>query len=279
MEAIEPRFPLTVIVLTRDEEVNITDCLRTVAWADDVIVVDSGSTDGTLDLARSVRPDVHIFSRPFTDFGDQRNWAIDNTAPRHEWILFLDADERCDAACAAAIRGAVLKPGDHKGFFLCYRNMFLGRWLKHSAMFPSWQLRLFQVGYVRFAKEGHGQREVSDHPLGYLRQPYDHYGFSKGIELWVNRQNIYSNNEIELVDRLASEPLVLSDLLRGAIPRRRGLKRIVARYPSLRLLIFHYLFFVRRGFLDGYPGFIHSLLRLSKEIQFVAKIHEHRFRK
>ena len=128
--AREERFPVSAIILTHNEEKNIAECLRSLDWAEDVIVVDSHSMDGTLDVGVQVRPDVRIFSHPFQDFGDQRNWAIDHTAPRHEWILFLDADERCDAACTEAVQAAVRDPGDKVGFYLTCRNWFLGRWIR-----------------------------------------------------------------------------------------------------------------------------------------------------
>src|SRR5262245_26006878 len=175
-QAREPskRFPLSVIILTYNEVENIPSCLSSVEWADDVILVDSGSTDGTVDLARKVRSDVRTFMHPFGDFGAQRNWALDETTPKHDWVLFLDADERCDPGCAAAIRQAVMSPGHHVGFYLTYRNFFLDRWIKHCTLYPTWQLRLLKLGAVRFEKEGHGQREVTEGPLGYIREPYDH---------------------------------------------------------------------------------------------------------
>src|ERR1700685_468341 len=178
------RFPLSAIILTHDEAENIGDCLATLEWADDVVIVDSGSTDETIARALEARPDVRVFTNPFQDFGAQRNWALDNTSPRHDWILFLDADERCNAACSEGIRNAVEAPGEHVGFYLTCRNFFLGRWIKHATLYPSWQLRLMKRGFVRYRKEGHGQREVTDGPLGSIASPYDYYGFSKGIAHW-----------------------------------------------------------------------------------------------
>jgi glycosyltransferase involved in cell wall biosynthesis len=272
------RFPISVIVLTFNEEVNIGACLDSVAWAEDVMVVDSVSADRTVELARQTRPDARVFSHAFQDFGDQRNWALDNAGPKHEWILFLDADERCTAECAAAIRQAVQSPADKAGFFLCARNFFLGRWLRHCALYPSFQLRLLRSGHVRYRREGHGQREVTDEPLGYLRVPYDHYPLSKGIREWVSRHNGYTSAELELIRRMAAEPVRVSDLfLAGPVGRRRCLKRIAARMPWLRLLVFGYLYGLRLGFLDGWPGLLFCLLRLANEIHVVAKLGESRW--
>ena len=278
--AREQGFPVSVIILTHNEEENVAECLRSLAWAEDVIVVDSLSTDRTLDVGVQARPDVRIFSHPFQDFGDQRNWAIDHTAPRHGWILFLDADERCDPACIEAIQAAVRDPGDKIGFYLTCRNWFLGRWIKRCTLYPSWQLRLFKNGTVRFRKEGHGQREVTDRPLGYIRQPYDHYGFSKGVAEWIARHNAYSTNEVELIQRLRREPVQLSRLFaRDAVRRRRCLKRLAARVGFRPLFRFLYLYLLRGGFLDGRAGLLFCLLRAAHEIHITVKLAEQRAKK
>jgi len=272
------RYPLTAIVLTQDEEINIRECLKTLAWADDVVVVDSGSRDRTIEIARHERPDVRIFSHGFKDFGDQRNWALDNAQSPHEWILFVDADERIPADCAEAIQHAVRGAGGLVGFFLCARTYFLGRWIRHSTMFPSWQLRLLRRGAVRFQKEGHGQREVAGGPLGYIETPYDHFGFSKGLEAWIARHNRYSTEEIELIHRLRTEPLNILDAFGPPVARRRFLKRLAARIGGRPVMRFVYLYFLRGGWLDGRPGLLYCLLRMAHEIHIVAKMEERRCR-
>lgn len=269
------RFPLTAIVLTHNEEANIEACLGCLDWVDDVIVVDSGSSDGTIGAAKATRPDVRVLEHRFRDFGDQRNWALDHASPRHEWILFLDADERCTPQCAAAIRSAVEDPGGNVGFYLTCRNLFLGKWIRRCTLYPSWQLRLLKSGHVRYQKEGHGQREVTSGPLGYLAEPYDHYGFSKGVADWIERHNRYSTDELELIARLRREPLVLTDLFRGdALRRRRCLKRLAARVGGRPWIRFFYTYVLRRGFLDGRAGFYFCLLRLAHEIHITVKLAE-----
>lgn len=272
------RFPISVIILTFNEAENIGPCLSTVDWADDAIVVDSGSTDETMQRAKRARANVRIFTHPFGNFGAQRNWALDETAPKHEWVLFLDADERCNAGCAAAIREAVTSPRDHVGFYLTYRNFFLDRWIKHCTLYPTWQLRLLKLGAVRFQKEGHGQREVAEGQLGYVREPYDHYGFSKGVAHWIERHNRYSSDEVELVHRLRKEPLRILELLNGgSVARRRWLKRIGARVWCRPLVRFLYVYFLRRGFLDGRAGLVYCALRLAHDIHMGSKLAEAEF--
>jgi glycosyltransferase involved in cell wall biosynthesis len=271
------RFPISVLILTRNEAANIEECLKTLEWADEVILIDSNSEDLTTGLARKERPDVRVFTHPFRDFGDQRNWALDHAQPRHDWVLFLDADERCTPACAAAIQAAVRNPGETVGFFLTCRNLFLGRWIKHCTFYPSWQLRLFKLGHVRYRREGHGQREVTEGPLEYLDEPYDHHGFSKGVAEWIERHNAYSSREVELIERLGSEPIRLADLCaRDPVVRRRFLKHLAAKVGFRPLLRFVYAYILRGGFLDGRPGLMFCLLRVAHELHITVKLAERR---
>jgi len=274
------RLPVSVMILTYNEESNISECLRYLEWTDDVIVIDSFSTDTTLEVARRMRPDVRIFQNRFEDFGQQRNWALKATYPRHDWVLFLDADERCNQNCADAIGSAVANPEEKVGFYLTCRNYFLGRWIKHCTMYPSWQLRLLKYGKVSYLKEGHGQREVANGPLGYLDAPYDHYGFSKGMFHWIERHNKYSSDEVELIFRLRREPLEIRDLLsKDLVKRRRCLKRIAAHVGFRPLFRFFYIYLWRGGFLDGRAGLIFSSLRVAQEIHISTKLAEAEFLK
>jgi len=267
--------PVTVIILTHNEERNIGDCVRSVAWAEDVIVVDSGSTDGTVPAATQARSDLRVFQHPFQDFGDQRNWSLDETSPRHNWVLFLDADERCTSELARAISQTVTQDSDVVGYYLCYRNFFLGRWIKRCTRFPTWQLRLLKRGQVRYEKMGHGQQEVTSGRLDYIHQPYDHYGFSQGVSHWIARHNRYSSEEIGLILSLRQQPLALGDLRRSdRMARTRCMKRIAARLPFRPLIGFLYLYVWKRGFLDGYAGLMFCLLRLTHEIHMLVKLEE-----
>ena len=266
---------VTVIILTFNEETNIRDCVESVAWAGDVVLLDSGSTDRTVELAKEVLPSIRVFSNPFEDFGQQRNWALDNTEPCHEWILFLDADERVNDKCRQGIVDAIGSQSEHVGYFLTCTNFFLNRPIPRCTLYPSWQLRLLKLGEVRYRKEGHGQREVTTGSLEYIAQPYDHYGLSQGVAHWIARHNQYSTNEIELIARLRAEPLRLGSLFStDAIKRRRCLKRLAARFGFRPVFRFLYLYFVRLGFTEGRAGFLYCLLRVAHEIHITVKLAE-----
>lgn len=273
------RIPLTAIILTLNEERNIGRCLEGLARVDDVAIVDSVSTDDTLDAARRARPDVRVYEHPFEDFGAQRNWALDNVSPAHEWVLFVDADEFCDDALMDEIDTFVRQPDGRVGAYIAGRNYFLGRWLKRTTMYPSYQLRLLKHGHVRYRKEGHGQREETDGPLHYLRQGWHHEGFSKGVRQWVARHNNYSTDEVDLILRLREEKLRLSSLFDDdAIARRRAWKIVGARMPMRPLGRFIYTYVFRLGFLDGYPGFLYCCLRVAHDLHIVTKLAERRHR-
>ncbi|MCA9050986.1 MAG: glycosyltransferase family 2 protein [Planctomycetaceae bacterium] len=266
---------ITVVILTYNEARNIGDCLRHLAWADDVILVDSGSLDNTIQIARECRPDVRVLENPFEDFGQQRNWALDNISPHRGWILFLDADEHATESFANAVQEAIRKDSPVVGYFLTYRNMFLGTWLKRSTFYPSWQLRLLRHGHMRYRKEGHGQSELTNGPLGYIERPYDHFPFQNGLKRWIAKHNEYSSSECELVLRLRAEPLRLADLFsQNKVVRRRALKQIASRMwfrPTLRFL---YTYLFRMGCLDGRAGYIYCRLMAQYEFQLLAKLAE-----
>lgn len=269
------KIPLTAIVLTMNEASNIQRCLAALHAVDDVVVVDSGSSDETVALARACRADVRVFVHPFEDFGAQRNWALDETAPRHAWILFVDADEFCTDALLAEIDDWIRDAGSRVGAFIAGRNYFLGRWLRYSTFYPSYQLRLLRHGAVRYRREGHGQREVTDGPLHYLSESWRHEGFSQGVSHWVARHNRYSSDETELILRLRREPLRFGECFSAdAIRRRRALKRLAARLPGRPLLRFVYTYVFRLGFLDGRAGLAYCLLRVAHDIHIGVKLRE-----
>lgn len=271
------KIPVSAIILTFEEERNIGRCIRCLAEFDEVIVVDSGSRDRTIEAAREARPDACIFTNPFEDFGQQRNWALDNTNPRNEWILFIDADEFMTPELAREIAGFVAAPQGHAGAYIAGRNYFLGSWLRRCTYYPSFQLRLLKRGDVRFRKMGHGQCEVTEKPLAYLEGWWIHEGFSKGIEQWIGRHNRYSTEEVDYLRALAQDRVQWGLIVRGTpIERRRQLKVLGAKLPGRPILRFLYAYVVKLGFMDGRAGFLYCLLLLAHQIHISVKKAERR---
>lgn len=247
--------PITVVVLTHNEEKNVAPCLESVAAFSDLHVLDSGSTDATVHLARQSGATIH--THPFVSFGDQRNWAIDNVPARYSWTLHLDADERVTSALAAEMAAAVAADPPLGGYYVPSKLMFGGRWLKHAGDYPTYQVRLFHKDRLRYVDYGHGQREFSSYPLGRLREPYLHYAFSKGLDNWFAKHAIYARQEAaQVVHELVH---AVRPGLRGLFggdrtARRRLIKQWAYRLPFRSLLRLAYMLLVKRAFLDGAAG-------------------------
>lgn len=252
---------ISVVILTLNEGCNLQRCMDSVGWSDDVVVVDSGSSDDTVEIARAAG--ARVLVRPFDTFAGQRNHAMGTGDFRHAWVLHLDADEVVppalrDEMLAIAAQSAPPYPV----YRLPSRLIFMGRWLRHAGMYPAYQVRLGQADALRFVDYGHGQREAqSPEFVGTCRNALDHHNFSKGINDWFGRHLRYARREaMQAIDE-SSQPLVLRQLWRGdSTTRRRALKRLAYRMPLRPLLRFLYIYVVKRGFLDGVAGFHYSAM-------------------
>lgn len=267
----------SILILTKNEDVNLPACLESVAWCDDVVVLDSFSSDGTCDLARE--KDARLFQRAFDDFGSQRNYALDEIQFKHPWVFHLDADERFNEELKVECE-RVIERDERSAYFVPNRIMFLGKWIKHSTQYPYPQVRLLKVGEVRFTKAGHGQREdQAKRGVGHIHVAYDHFNFSKGIGDWVEKHNRYSSGEAADLLASCSGAVDWSGVLSGETMRRkRSLKQIHSRLPGRWLVKFLYLYVLRRGVFDGYPGFLYCVLQGFYDFLIVAKVKEMRQR-
>lgn len=271
--AAEPATPpVSIVILTLNEEANIGACLDSCSWCDDVHVLDSGSTDRTREIAES--KGASVWEHPFESFGAQRNWAIENIPTRHEWIFHLDADERFTPEIVDEMRRVLEADPDEAGFHVPSKLMFMGKWLKRSGGYPAYQMRLFHKRRMRFADHGHGQREQTDGAVGRLREPYLHYNFSKGLEDWFDKHNRYSGQEAAQTLR-SIEPIGAS--LRGlasldAVRRRRALKSLGYRLPCRPLLAALYMLLVKGGVFDGRAGWTYIAMRKTYEQMIDIKL-------
>ncbi|MFD2934224.1 glycosyltransferase family 2 protein [Spirosoma flavum] len=246
---------ISVIILTKNEELDLPACLNAAKWSDDVHVLDSGSTDRTHEIAEQFH--AHIWYNKFESFGRQRNYALDNINIRHNWILFLDADEIVTEACKLAIFTAIDQaPTEVAGFYLCWKMMLDDTWLRRCDNFPKWQFRLMRKGRARFTDFGHGQKEdCVDGQIDYIKEPYMHYGFSKGWHYWLERHNRYSSQEAAA--RLNNCPPLKNILAPHTSIRNPALKSWLSRLPGWPLLRFVQAYIFNLGFLEGTPGLIY----------------------
>ena len=265
---------LSVLILTLNEETTLPACLNALQWCDDIVVLDSYSSDRTVEIARKFG--ARIYQRGFDSFAAQRNWGLSSISFKHEWVFHLDADEVFTDALLNEIRQTT--PGtSYDAFHVPSKMMFLGKWLRFSGMYPTYQVRLTRRERFTFRQVGHGQKEDIDQlRIGTLREPYLHYSFSKGITDWFNRHNRYSSLEAEAT--LRNRKANIQDwkgLISANRPRRRrALKTLSLRLPFRPLIRFVYMYFLRLGFLDGSPGFVYSILLSFYEYMIVLKTHE-----
>jgi len=250
---------ISVVILTLNEAANLPRCLASVQWADDVVVVDSGSVDGTREIAEGAG--ARVLCRAFDTFAGQRNFAMESGQLRHPWCLHLDADEVVTPELRAEIEDLVrTEDRRYPVYRIASRIIFMGRWLRRAGMYPAYQVRLGRSDALRFVDYGHGQREVqAADQVGTLAAPLDHFNFSKGINDWLARHLRYARDEAREIARSLGQPVGWMELLAtNASVRRRALKRVSYRLPWRGLLAFVYVYVIRRGFLDGRPGFVYA---------------------
>lgn len=274
---------LSAIVLTFNEATNIKRCLQSLSWCDEVLVVDSGSTDGTQALCEHLG--VRVVYRAFDGFAQQRNFGIDQLDGRTTWVLHLDADEVVTEALAQRLQAiARSQKGGPKGYFIPSKLMLGERWLKHAGMYPVYQARFGRRQDLRFVMHGHGQREtLPATEMGYIDEPYLHYNFSKGTGDWFARHLRYARREA--AERLAfrSEATSVRALWSGSrVSRRRALKALSYRLPGRPFWRFVYLLVGRLGILDGRAGIRYCLMLAVYEwwvdLETQALIHQHQDR-
>jgi len=290
---IQPdKLPISVIVPIKNEERNVAACLQSVAWADEIWVVDSHSTDRTCELAQQHGARIAQFDYA-GGFPKKKNWALQNLPLKHEWVLLIDADERVMPELEAEIRALFHAQSDVDGYYVNRRLIFLGRWIKHCGWYPSWNLRLFKHRLGRFEKleaeevENAGDVEVHEHVVldgqsGYLKNDLLHEDF-KSIYHFVERHNRYSNWDAKVYANLAggvaASSSINASLFGSPLERKRFIKRMWARLPFRPALRFVWMYFIKRGFLDGKPGLIFCTLMTMHEAVISAKSYEQRIKK
>ena len=276
------KVPVSIIIPIRNEAANLPRCLDSVGWADEILVVDSQSTDGSQRIATERGATVVQFQFNGT-WPKKKNWALENIPFRHEWVLILDADEVMPPDSAAEIKEVIAADGNGcTGYWINRRFMFMGRWLRH-AYYPNWNLRLFKHPLGRYERlvQGatqSGDNEVHEHIIvqgntGKLRCEMDHYAFAS-IDVFVEKHNRYSNWEARLELEEGLDQTRASTPQSGHVRLRRILKRAVRRLPCRPLLRFIYVYFFQAGFLDGKEGYIFARLHAVYEFLAVAKAAE-----
>ncbi|MFT3828371.1 MAG: glycosyltransferase family 2 protein [Opitutaceae bacterium] len=262
---------VAAVVLTKNEAGNLERCFASLRWCAEIVVVDSGSTDGTQAKARDLGARVleHVQPPPFK-IDQQRNWALEHGGIIAPWVLFLDADETVPAALADELTRIGAAPASHDGYELTPRYLFWGTWLRRTQGFPNWHPRLVRLGHARFAG-GVWEHFETGTNVGRIAEPYDHFANSKGLSDWLARHDRYSSWDAEKV--VAFLESGRGDALGTA--RKARLRRWAARFWPLRPWArFCQMYFLRLGFLEGRAALAFCLLYFFYEWMTVVKIVE-----
>ncbi len=255
---------LAVIILTRNEEENLPQVLGSVAgWCHETFVLDSLSTDRTLDIAR--KSGCVIAENRFEDYAKQRNYALDHLPITSEWVLFLDADEWLPDATKKEISAVIATSPVENGFYINYRLIWMGCWIRRG-YYPSWILRLFRLGKGRCEDRAVNEQIIVEGATGRLRSDFVHQD-RKGVTEWIAKHNGYATREAMELLRPRSAPgyqEIDARLFGSQAQRKRWLRHTIwNRLPPLvrPFLYFFYRYVLQGGFLDGVAAFVFHFLQ------------------
>lgn len=264
---------ISVLILTRNEEQDLPGCLDSVAWCDDVHILDSESDDRTAEIAR--QRGATVTTRRFDTYAAQRNAGME-LPYRHNWVLVLDADERpTPELCAEMSPAIAVAPATVSGFRIRRRDFLWGTWLKHAQLTP-YYVRLLRIGHAHYTRDVNEVVEV-DGEIRELRSPLDHLAFSKGITHWMAKHNRYSTMEAELLARgnaTRGASLFQAFFAGNFHERRVAQKAIFYELPARPLIKWFYMMFVRGALLDGSAGVMYATLHSFYEYLIEVKYRE-----
>jgi len=244
---INRSVPLSVAIITRNPGALLEACLKSASFADEIVVVDSGSTDGTIDLA--LRHGARVLQRDWLGFGPQKQFAADSAA--HDWVLCLDADERVSEALRESILRELAAPRGG-AYAMARRNRFLGRWLRHGEGYPDWCVRLFDRRQARWSDDPVHEKVMTSAPPQRLTGDLLHES-AETLEHYLEKQNRYTS-------------------LQAAALHARGRRAGAAQLLLAPLARFVKFYFVRLGFLDGIPGLVHICIGCMNSFNKYAKL-------
>ncbi|MFM6406691.1 MAG: glycosyltransferase family 2 protein [Microcystis sp.] len=280
------KIPVSVLIPAKNEESNLPACLESVARADEVFVVDSQSSDRSIEISTNYGANVVQFY--FNGrWPKKKNWSIDKLPFRNQWVLIVDCDERITPELWDEIATVIQDP-DYNGYYLNRRVFFLGQWIRYGGKYPDWNLRLFKHKSGRYENlntediPNTGDNEVHEHVIldgkvGYLKNDMLHIDF-RDIYHWLERHNRYSNWEARVYYNILTgndeSGTIGAHLFGDAVQRKRFLKKIWVKLPFKPLLRFILFYFIRLGFLDGKAGYIYGRLLSQYEYQIGVKLYE-----
>lgn len=272
--------PLSVIILTYNEEKNLPECLSSVKeFNSDIFVVDSGSTDRTVEIARAAG--AYVTAHTFENYAAQRNWAQEHLPIQSDWVLHLDADERLTPELVRELQHVLeTPPPGVDGFLLRKRTVFMGRWIRHGGHYPSYHVRVFRFGKGVCEDRLYDQHFLVHGKTATLRHDYVDV-VASDVATWTSRHVRWAQLEArEMLKGEAGAVRVVPDLWGTAVERRRWLReRLFWRLPLFGRAFMYgaYRYFVRLGFLDGVEGLIFHFLQ-GCWYRFLIDVYIHQYR-
>lgn len=244
-----PRAPLSAVLITQDAAAQLDACLASLQFADEIVVVDSGSTDATAAIAEA--RGARVVQKAWLGYGRQKQFAVEQA--KNDWVLCIDADERVTPELGASIRRALEAPVAPV-YRMARCNRFLGRWLRHGEGYPDWSTRLFDRRNARWSDDTVHEKVLYAVTPGQLEGDLQHDS-AEDLGRYLEKQNRYS--------ALAAQQL-------HAQGRRAGVVQLVFS-PLVRFVKFYFL---RLGFLDGVPGLVHIAIGCMNSFMKYAKLIE-----
>jgi glycosyltransferase involved in cell wall biosynthesis len=285
--ATAPVLPITVIVAARNEARNLPHCLESLRQAGEVYVIDSQSTDRTIEIAESYGAHVVQFQYK-GGWPKKRQWAMDSLPITYDWVFLIDADESLTPELAEEIRQAIANP-DYDGYYIALRMFFLGRELRHSGA-SFYKLSLFRQGKARFEcrlkdqDESMADMEIHEHVVldddprtarvAKLKHPLLHRNV-ESLSRYIRKHDEYSNWEARVwLEGENNSRDIAPSFVGSQAQRRRWLRKKFFAIPGSPVLFFFYKYFFRLGLLDGIPGLIYCAMQGIQFFTIKAKIYE-----
>lgn len=245
------REKLSAVVITLNEAAAIEACLRSLSFADEILVIDSGSTDETVALAKA--QGARVIHQDWLGYGAQKQFGVRQA--RHDWILSIDADERISEALQASIEHSLHQP-TAQVYAMARCNRFMGRWLRHGEGYPDYSVRLFKRMHARWSEDAVHEKVLTEAQVARIKGDILHES-EEGIEDYLIKQNHYTS-------------------LQARALFERGKRVGVMKLLFSPLMRFFKFYFLRLGFLDGLPGLVHISIGCMNSYMKYAKLIEYR---
>lgn len=269
---------VSVFIQTLNEENNLPRCLESLAWSDDIVVLDSFSNDKTEEVAKSYG--CRFFQRKYDGRANNQNWAVENIDFKHDWVWYVDADEVTPEELKKEILSVCNDEAiKYSAFYVRRKNYFQNKWLKHCGGENAWICRLWKPSEISWQRGANPVAFVNG-DIGYLENRFEHYFFSKGFKEWFERHNKYSSYEAEeTIKSFDNSDFKFKDLFSlDKIDRRNAQKKLSFRLPGRPFFRFLHMYIFSGGFMDGKPGLTYSIMIAFYEYQIVLKVKEIRMR-